>query len=69
MKHVVAERESKYVVLELNLKRLSRKSPGRRGFMHSEQRETQVLKQESVNLHRNCLRVVRVMLTFGESLH
>lgn len=57
------------MMLELNLKRPSRSSPGRWGFMRSSQRELHVLRQEGVNLHRNSLHVVRVMLTFWESLH
>lgn len=33
--------------------------------MRSRQRELPVLRQEGVNLHRNCPLVVRVMETFG----
>lgn len=35
----------------------------------SRQRELHVLRQEGVNLHRNCPLVVRVMETFWEFVH
>ena len=38
-------------------------------MMRSGQRELHVLRQEGVNLHRNCPLVVRVMETFWEFLH